>query len=304
MISELTNFLLILGESGKLLILDQEGEFVSTVARDGVVFTRIGTAHDKLLLGTNRGTVHVYHMASLQFINEIPYQLSFLEKFSLNSFNKTAVEIDQLSLAKVGPPVTEIGTTLNLRYLWLRYSDGSFVMIDRTIMNPKQAILGYSCGHFESISAMQWIAPKSSLDMVSRAGGFSNLPNRLSPYGSDFQLDGLQNQGTLGGSQINNHELQFVTCAHDLSVHLWRHYGDRWAFSYIDIAKSFDQSLSFQRKQCDRSTREMKLTALCVYPRSNNLIVGDNKGYIRVFQLVNENAHLISTHKLQRMKEA
>lgn len=148
---------------------------------------------------------------------------------------------------------------------------------------------------------MQWIAPKSSLDMVSRAGGFTNLPNHLAPYGQDFQLDGLQNQGV--GTQPVGHDLQFVTCSHDLSVHLWRHYGDRWAFSYIDIAKSFDQSLSFQRKQCDRSTREMKLTAVCVYPRSNNLIVGDNKGYIRVFQLVNENAHLISTHKLQRTSE-
>ena len=94
-------------------------------------------------------------------------------------------------MSKVGPPVTEIGTTLNLRYLWIRYSDGSFVMIDRTIMNPKQAILGYSSGHFEQISGMQWIAPKSSFDVVSRAGGFSNLPNTLSPYGQDFQLDGL-----------------------------------------------------------------------------------------------------------------
>ena len=76
-IAELTNFFLILGESGKLLILDQNGEFVSTLQKEGVVFTKIGTAHDKLLLGTNRGTVHVYHMASLQFISEIPYQLSF-----------------------------------------------------------------------------------------------------------------------------------------------------------------------------------------------------------------------------------
>jgi hypothetical protein len=42
-------------------------------------------AHDKLLLGTERGTVCVYHMASLQFINEIPYQLSMLNNFNLNS---------------------------------------------------------------------------------------------------------------------------------------------------------------------------------------------------------------------------
>jgi hypothetical protein len=64
-ISELTGFYLILGESGKVLILDENGEFVSTVVKQGVFFTRVGTAHDKLLLGTNRGTIHVYHMASL-----------------------------------------------------------------------------------------------------------------------------------------------------------------------------------------------------------------------------------------------
>jgi hypothetical protein len=136
-ISELTGFYLILGESGKVLILDENGEFVSTVAKQGIFFTRVGTAHDKLLLGTNRGTIHVYHMASLQFISEIPYQLSFLEKFSLNSYNKSLIEMEQLSLEKVGPPVVCIGTTQNLRYLWIRYQDGSFAVIDRTIMNPR-----------------------------------------------------------------------------------------------------------------------------------------------------------------------
>ena len=50
-------------------------------------------------------------------------------------------------------------------------------------MNPRQAILGYSCGHFEAISGMQWVSPKSSLDLVSRPGGFSNLNNQTS-FGS------------------------------------------------------------------------------------------------------------------------
>lgn len=81
--------------------------------------------------------MHVYHMASLQFISEIPYQLSFLEKFSLNSFQKSTIELEQLSLQKVGPPVVQISTTQNLRYLWIRYQDGSFAVIDRTIMNPR-----------------------------------------------------------------------------------------------------------------------------------------------------------------------
>jgi hypothetical protein len=50
-----------------------------------VSFTTIGTAsNDKILLGTDRGTVCVYHMASLQFINEIPYQLSLRSNFQLN----------------------------------------------------------------------------------------------------------------------------------------------------------------------------------------------------------------------------
>ena len=56
---------MILGQNGKVLILDAQGEFVSTVSREGVFFTVIGTANDKLLLGTERGTIHVYHLASL-----------------------------------------------------------------------------------------------------------------------------------------------------------------------------------------------------------------------------------------------
>jgi hypothetical protein len=55
---------------------------VSTIHRDLVIFTVIGAAsNDKILLGTDRGTVCVYHMASLQFVNEIPYQLSLLQNF-------------------------------------------------------------------------------------------------------------------------------------------------------------------------------------------------------------------------------
>jgi hypothetical protein len=52
-VSEMTGFVLILGESGKVLILDQEGQFVSTFNQPGVVFTCIAVANDKLLLGTD-----------------------------------------------------------------------------------------------------------------------------------------------------------------------------------------------------------------------------------------------------------
>jgi len=47
---------------------------VSTLSKDMIKFTVLGTAsHDRILAGTDRGTVCVYHMASLQFLNEIPY---------------------------------------------------------------------------------------------------------------------------------------------------------------------------------------------------------------------------------------
>jgi hypothetical protein len=54
-------------------------------------------------------------------------------------------------------------------------------------MNPRQAILGYSCGHFESISGMEWISPKSSINLVSKQGGFLNLSNYTDGnYGLEF----------------------------------------------------------------------------------------------------------------------
>ena len=71
-------------------------------------------------------------------------------------------------------------------------------------MNPRQAILGYSCGHFEAISGMQWVPPRSSLDLVSRPGGFANLNNQ-SAFGG---LGGYLGQETAfpgqGGAQATH----------------------------------------------------------------------------------------------------
>ena len=45
----------------------------------------MNAAHDKILVGTERGSICVYHTASLQLITEVPYQLSHLINFSLNA---------------------------------------------------------------------------------------------------------------------------------------------------------------------------------------------------------------------------
>ena len=37
----------------------------------------------------------------------------------------------------------------------------------------------------------------------------------------------------------------FATAAADLSVYVWRHFGDRWQCQYIDVAKCFENSLMY-----------------------------------------------------------
>lgn len=128
---------MILGDNGKLLILDSKGEFVSTVSKEGVIFTVVGTASDKLLLGTEKGSINVYHLASLKFVTEIPYQMALLANGCLNKSHTIEDFRNPDALSKVGPPVIDIQTTSNLRFLKIKYSDSSFVVIDRSVLNPE-----------------------------------------------------------------------------------------------------------------------------------------------------------------------
>ena len=130
--------MLILGANGKVLILDSKGEFVSTVSKSGTFFTEIGTVDDRLLLGTERGTVHAYHIASLKFLSEVPYQLGLLpsncindDRAGIRTAGGTIMSKMDEALLKVGPPVCGIQSTKDKRFLMLRYQDSSFAVIDR-----------------------------------------------------------------------------------------------------------------------------------------------------------------------------
>ena len=72
---------------------------------------------------------------------------------------------------------------------------------------------------------------------------------------------------------------------------------------YIDVTKNFDRSLIYQRKNCDKSTAELRLTALQVLPRRQTLAVADNRGTVRIYELGAEHANNVSTHHLQRSPE-
>lgn len=88
-----------------------------------------------------------------------------------------------------------------------------------------------------------------------------------------------------------------------MSIFVWRHFGDRWSFSYIDVVKCFDTALSYSRKLNDKSTKSLALTAIRVYPKQAMIAVGDNKGVIRVFQVTHDKALLLSTHELVKATE-
>ena len=107
------------------------------------------------------------------------------------------------ALLKVGPPVNGIQATKDKRFLMLSYKDSSFAVIDRQVVSSlSDAILGYQYGHFEGIAGLQWIGGSPA-----KMGG---------PVLSDqYQL-------------IHQASECFATCSSDLSVYIWRHFGDRW----------------------------------------------------------------------------
>ena len=58
---------------------------------------------------------------------------------------------------KVGPPVSSIMNTADKRFMFVRYSDASFAVINRQTNNPVEAIVGYQYGHFEQINGLEWM---------------------------------------------------------------------------------------------------------------------------------------------------
>lgn len=73
--------------------------------------------------------------------------------------------------------------------------------------------MGYVYGHFENVSGMQWMMKQSK--------------KKKNVYSDVWSVVHATNDC-------------FVTCSHDMSIFVWKHFGDRWSFSYIDVVKCFD----------------------------------------------------------------
>lgn len=69
--SDMIGFIIVLGQSGSILILNSDGKFVSTIERPEVEFTSISCSNEQLYLGTFSGQVMNYHLSSLNLVREI-----------------------------------------------------------------------------------------------------------------------------------------------------------------------------------------------------------------------------------------
>ncbi len=96
--------------------------------------------------------------------------------------------------------------------------------------------------------------------------------------------------------------------SHDLTLRIWKHFGDRWTSSYIDVASSIDSSLQhFGSHNLRYSTtsdnrgggaepHELRLMAVAAHPKQNYIVCGDDRGVLRSFNL--ENGEILMTRDL------
>lgn len=60
-----------------------------------------------------------------------------------------------------------------------------------------------------------------------------------------------------------------MTVSCDLTVRIWKHFGDRWTSAYIDIPSAIDSSLQHFSSQSVISTQSsaLKLQAVAAHPK-------------------------------------
>ena len=118
--------------------------------------------------------------------------------------------------------------------------------------------------------------------------GCSHLRYTSSHNGGAAQLKWLPSSATSAG--------HFLTVSHDLTLRIWKHFGDRWTSSYIDIATAIDSSLQHFGSHAPAQParpHELHLKAVAAHPKQNYIICGDDRGVLRSFSL--ESGELLLT---------
>lgn len=138
--SDIIGFLIVLGRNGSVLILNSNGQFVSTIERPETEFTSVSCSKENLYLGTFSGTVFNYHLSSLQLIKQLSHNSLLSQKFPSKHFSSK---------------VSSILTSSNGKRVVIVYESKNFYIYH----NRKDSIEAlYVAHHSESIKDIKWIS--------------------------------------------------------------------------------------------------------------------------------------------------
>jgi len=156
--SDIIGFIVVLSANGKVLILDSEGEYVSSIERTDLEFSSISCSMENLYLGTMNGTVHSYSVSSL--IGSSNKQISYADL--LRPFEMKNNEHEDIE-SKFTNKVKKIHSCKSGKRVLISFKNNNFYVYNIR----REAIDGvYIAQHAEEIKAIEWVS-KSGKSLVT-----------------------------------------------------------------------------------------------------------------------------------------
>lgn len=156
--SDIIGFIVVLSANGKVLILDSEGEYVSSIERTDLEFSSISCSMENLYLGTMNGTVHSYSVSSL--IGSSNKQISYADL--LRPFEMKNNEHEDIE-SKFTNKVKKIHSCKSGKRVLISFENNNFYVYNIR----REAIDGvYIAQHAEEIKAIEWVS-KSGKSLVT-----------------------------------------------------------------------------------------------------------------------------------------
>jgi len=156
--SDIIGFIVVLSANGKVLILDSEGEYVSSIERTDLEFSSISCSMENLYLGTMNGTVHSYSVSSL--IGSSNKQISYADL--LRPFEMKNSEHEDIE-SKFTNKVKKIHSCKSGKRVLISFENNNFYVYNIR----REAIDGvYIAQHAEEIKAIEWVS-KSGKSLVT-----------------------------------------------------------------------------------------------------------------------------------------
>jgi len=156
--SDIIGFIVVLSANGKVLILDSEGEYVSSIERTDLEFSSISCSMENLYLGTMNGTVHSYSVSSL--IGSSNKQISYADL--LRPFEMKNSEHEDIE-SKFTNKVKKIHSCKSGKRVLISFKNNNFYVYNIR----REAIDGvYIAQHAEEIKAIEWVS-KSGKSLVT-----------------------------------------------------------------------------------------------------------------------------------------